>query len=102
MLVKVAMTYSLTKEAGLLSDTGSLISKTLFDSGQKNLAHLSQMNVSDALKGAGSSVKNALTPLKVADKAAQFTHVLKDGSKITADQFAKLGPNAKMYAKPLV
>jgi len=96
MIIKVA---KLKKEAGLLSFTGEGIVKSLFNRGHKNLANVAQMNVGDAAKALVSSGTKAATSVGGAATAA-YTHTLR-GTQITADQFARLGENARMYAKPI-
>ena len=89
----------LEKNAGFLSaiqSAGEGITKKLFDSGAKDAANVLQKDVGEVAKGA---LSRAVQPTQNA--AAQFSHVLKDGSKITAQQFERLGPNAKMYARKL-
>lgn len=101
------LAQEIEKEAGFLSAAGEGITKALFNAGKKDAANIAQKTVGQAVSETGSLLKDKIkqfgnNQIQAGVKAGQkFSHTLKDGTKITQEQFAKLGPSAKMYATPL-
>ena len=91
------LAQELQKEAGFLSAAGEGITKALFNAGKKDAANIAQKTVGQAVSETGSLLKDKIkqfgnNQIQAGIKAGQnFSHTLKDGTKITQEQFAKLG-----------